>query len=143
MDHHSAREGGHKGSGFVLRELFETARGRIGQTGTMLRWYPGEGRYKLPNWKVSVTGTPQFTGPNDQGYPTPQSAYWNQPGTPEEILNEMNGGGSPASDSVTPPPNSGGDGSGSGVDDSGPCACGGSDPEPFGDDGDPFDFGFF
>ena len=75
------QQGGHAGLGFVLRQMFETASGKTGLTGTMLRWYPGGGRYALPNWKVSVSGMPKYTGPDGQGYPTPQSDYlgpaWN------------------------------------------------------------------
>jgi hypothetical protein len=127
--------GGHVGLGFVLRQQFETPRGRIGNTGTMLRWYPGNGRYALPNWKVSLPESGRDIGPDGHGYPTPQSAYWNQPGTPEEIFDLMNGGGGSASNSGEgPTPNSGNDDSGSGTDDTGPCACGGTDPEPFGSD---------
>lgn len=137
-------KGGHVGLGFVRRQQFETPRGRIGNTGTMLRWYPGNGRYALPNWKVSLHDSGRDIGPDGQGHPTPQSAYWNQPGTPEEIFDPMNGGGGSASNSGEgPTPNSGNDDSGSGTDDTGPCACGGTDPEPFGSDDDPLDFGLF
>jgi hypothetical protein len=125
----------------MLRETYETPSGKTGLTGTMLRRYPGGGRYTQPNWKVSVTGQPKFTGPDGEGYPTPQFAYWNQPGSAEEILNQMNGNGGQSPDQT----NGNGGQSSSGGDDSGPCACGEPDPDPFGseDDGDPFDFGAF
>jgi transglutaminase-like putative cysteine protease len=113
----------------VLRQLTEIAAGKISLTGTMLRWYPAGGRYPSANWKVSVSGQPKFTGPNDQGYPTPQSRFWNRPGTSEEILNQFNESESPPPPPAEPPSMQGG------------CACGPAE-DPFGEEiEDPMGFG--
>jgi hypothetical protein len=91
-------------------------------TGTFLRWYPGSSRpgHTNPNWKVANNQTGRDNGPNDEGYPTPQSDYWNQPGSPEDILAQMN---------AEMPPSAGP--TGGGLDDGGECACGEPDPEWF------------
>jgi RHS repeat-associated protein len=120
-------KGNNQGLGMMLRQYTENGN----PTGTFLRWYPGSSRpgHTNPNWKVANNQTGRDNGPDDDGYTTPQSNYWNQPGTPEEILGQMNG--------ETPPsagPTDGGLDDG-GLDDGGQCACGDPVPEWFGGGG--------
>jgi hypothetical protein len=113
----------------LLRQYTESGN----PTGTFLRWYPGSSRpgHNSPNWKVANNQTGRDEGPDDEGYKTPQSEYWNQPGSLQEILDEMN--------DIVPP---------TAPDDNGGalCACGEPDPDQWftGEDGDEdFPIGFF
>jgi hypothetical protein len=122
-------QGNHAGVGFMIRQA--TAKGNL--TGTMLRWYPEDGRYPSANWKVSVSSGPgqgKFTGPGGQGYPTPPSRFWNRPGTPQDILSQMSASEAPPVEAppVAPP-----------ID---PQIGGGGLPgeDPFGPGTDPFFF---
>jgi len=87
-----------KGLGLVIRQTVVDEAGNIVTdkagnpelTGVMLRWYPGSSRaaHNDPNWKVA-DGQTKFTGPEGEGFKTPQSEFWARPGSVESVLGEM------------------------------------------------------